>query len=142
MSVCNRWRFGGGLLACLTACAVVHSQQAPGGGTPPAAPPSYESLPATPSIPAPTPAVAPAPKRQTVEELIAAVKAVRAKKAELDRQEQALTAALRMRVAEQGKQLAELGIAPKAEPAPQVAPTPGVPPPVANPPAPEGPRSE
>jgi len=74
-----------------------------------------------PSLPkASQPAAAPLPEAQTIEQLISGLVDLRAKKAELERQEQAAIKTLREKLKEQKQRLAALGIEPEERRMPEL----------------------
>jgi hypothetical protein len=70
--------------------------------------------PDTPAVPVPLPAGIPeVPREKTTDDLLAEIEQLRAQKAELDKKEQELTAALRKKLDAQAERLKKLGLAPK-----------------------------
>jgi hypothetical protein len=78
--------------------------------------PDLPTVPGSPAPPAPstppTPATKPAPAPQTVDQLLAELEAVQKQKADLERQEQALKAALQERLKDQQDRLKKVGVVP------------------------------
>lgn len=110
------WRLGTTFVAGLLLFTVASEGGYP--QVPPPAPPTME--PVAPPLPANHVVRAPVPHQQapTVEQLLDQITAIRSQKAELEKREQAMVAALRAKLAAQKERLTKLGIAEKA-PAPR-----------------------
>jgi hypothetical protein len=93
-------------------CGVAVSQPPPKPATPPPAPPPSGVTPPPYLPPRPSPPAPPAPR--SVEELLTELESIKAQKAELERKEKELKAAIAKKLEEQAERLKKLGIAPKA----------------------------
>jgi len=131
----------GALFTCLVVWTAARGQAPPApGGTDPAPlsqalpPPTDLAFPVRGSTIEPPPAAPPAPKPPTIDEMLDQLADIRAKKAELEKQEQATIKALRDKFKAHKERLAKMGVALEEPPAKSAEGTTELPPKIDIPP--------